>query len=580
MKTTPASSSTGEPARNATAPGQRYTHTEGTKILLHCEENGDAPNYVKSIDTYKEEKRPIFRQMFPVRTEPVNYDAEKGEVFVVSDLHIASGRNSAGVYRGTENFFADDSFGRFLEYAHTVKKTRSGTLLINGDVFDFLRVTEFPGKMKKVRWSKRAKYALKLQPLPKAVQPTQTAVDDEYEKWKTELEKVGIVKTSEDLQKSIAGAETKYGLGTEGYKTIYKLMLIRQGHPAFFDALSRWMERGNKLLLVKGNHDLELYWRDVRNYLRLILAEGIYSHGSKGSLDQILKTIVLPNVTFIDDSVVIDGDFYVEHGHRYDKFTMVLGNPVLKKNQNELNIPFGSFFNRYLVNRIELYYPFFDKVRPSGNVLPILIRENFPLALKVLFQHIPFMIRMMFTNVRYVWFMFHSVFWFILFLVGPLLIPLLIHPEIVSVLTPQSSAAGDGTGILSTILDQSKNVGLLILSYVLSRIVGWFQLEEPSSLDTFARRRYAGTTYRLMTMGHTHNPGEYLLDQQCSFYNTGTWIPVIDNSSAEVREDRTYTFLHLIRDNNGKLQPSDGGPLQRWNDDAGRGERQILIERK
>lgn len=103
--------------------------------------------------------------------------------------------------------------------------------------------------------------------------------------------------------------------------------------------------------------------------------------------------------------------------------------------------------------------------------------------------------------------MFHSVFWFVLFLAAPVLIPLVIHPVIISVFIGNDSAIGNGSGILSTIVGQSKNVGLLIVSYLLSRIVGWFQLEEPSSLDKFARQRYAGTPYRIMTMGHTHNPG-------------------------------------------------------------------------
>jgi hypothetical protein len=81
-------------------------------------------------------------------------------------------------------------------------------------------------------------------------------------------------------------------------------------------------------------------------------------------------------------------------------------------------------------------------------------------------------------------------------------------------------------------------------------------------------------------MGHTHNPGEYFLPESTTrFYNTGTWIPVIETSSAEVREDRMYTFLHLQREGD-RLQTAEGGLLQRWNDDAGRAEPQLLIERK
>ena len=83
-----------------------------------------------------------------------------------------------------------------------------------------------------------------------------------------------------------------------------------------------------------------------------------------------------------------------------------------------------------------------------------------------------------------------------------------------------------------------------------------------------------------MTMGHTHNPGEYLFYTDRRFYNTGTWIPIIEISTAEVREDKTYTFLHLTRDSEGKLQPPFERLLQRWNDDAVRADPQILVERK
>jgi UDP-2,3-diacylglucosamine pyrophosphatase LpxH len=47
------------------------------------------------------------------------------------------------------------------------------------------------------------------------------------------------------------------GLETDDYKSIYKLIQIRKGHTTFFNALAEWLHDGNKLLIVKGNHDLE-----------------------------------------------------------------------------------------------------------------------------------------------------------------------------------------------------------------------------------------------------------------------------------------------------------------------------------
>lgn len=547
-------------------------HNSISEILLACEENGTAPKYFVNAKTYQEQKSSFFGQSLPVRTEPIIYNSNGEEIFVVSDLHVASGRNDVGVYKGTENFFADDSFYRFLEYAR--KKVKNAILVINGDIFDFLRVTEIPGKEKKIRPAKKFKYFFRGKIL-KNINPSEKEVNNEFEEWMNELEKLGIKKSREELEKSISKKEEKYGLKTDDYKTIYKLIKIRHGHPAFFNALSVWLEQGNKLIIVKGNHDLELYWPAVRNYLRIIIAEGI-----KNDIEDALIKTVLPNITFIDDSIEIDKDFYVEHGHRYDKFCLVLNEPVLKTNLAQINIPFGSFFNRYLLNRIELFYPFLDNVRPSGNILPMLLRENFPLGLKVLLHHIPFLIRIMFKNFRYVRFMFHKIFWFAMAILIPVGLFIYFNPNLIGIIEGGISKIEETGGITTIIFQLAKSLILLFFSYLLARIVSWFQLTEPSSLDNFAKERFEGTNYRIMTMGHTHNPGEYVFKENQRFYNTGTWIPVIETSTADVREDKTYTFLHLIRDESGKLHPANDGLLQRWNDDAGRSEPQILVQRK
>ena len=553
-----------------------------TNILINCEESGLAPKYDVNKNTYREQKSSFFRQSLPLRTEPVKYNSNGEEIFVVSDLHLASGRNCAGVYQGTENFFADDSFLRFINYANKIKKTEKALLVINGDVFDFLRITDFPGKVKKNRFSKRFKQALKLNFLPKKKQQYIQDPEKKYKEWQEELEKIGIKKTKEELESSISKKEMKYGLKTNDYKTVYKLINIKKGHPAFFKALSKWMANGNKLLILKGNHDLEIYWLAVRNYIRLIIAEGIANENGNKSIEDMLEKIVLPGITFIDDSVVVDNDFYIEHGHRYDKFCMVLDNPVLKDNPSEINIPFGSFFNRYLLNRVELYYPFLDNVRPSGNVLSILLRENFAMGLAIISQYIPAFFKILLKELRYGWFMFNRTFWVILAVLLPFIIILIFDPGILCKIKDRFLKIQNSSDVISFILNQLKNFGTLIISYLLARLVAWLQLNEPSSLNEYARLRFENTDYKIMTMGHTHNPGEYIFNinnDNKRFYNTGTWIPVIENSTADIREDKTYTFLQLVRDEKANLQIANNG-LQRWNDDAGRAEPQILLERK
>jgi hypothetical protein len=119
------------------------------------------------------------------------------------------------------------------------------------------------------------------------------------------------------------------------------------------------------------------------------------------------------------------------------------------------------------------------------------------------------------------------------------------------------------------------------LSYFFARIVAAFQLVEPSSLDDYAQHvsRISRRNYPVMTMGHTHNPSASDPKTDDIFYNTGTWIPVIETTTLDVREDRMYTFLHLVRDASGHLAVSPHH-LQRWNDDDGRPDSQLLIRPK
>lgn len=566
---------------------------EISELLKHCEEK-EPHRYITDISTYKWKIR-LFRNTHPEHSEPVEYTCKDNEeIFVVSDLHISSGRNDSGVYPGTENFFADEQFARFLSYANRVKKAQKAILILNGDVFDFLRVTEYPGKIKKVTLLRKFRRIIRGKGVRKFSEGQYKKIketeEQEYLNWKEILCKVGIEINIEELQERVK-SEIKNGLKTNNYKSIWKLNFISKGHRNFFKALASWIKEGNKIFIVKGNHDLEWYYLSVRNYFRLLLAELLCKKKSENTVE-VLKKVVLPNIFFFDNSITIDNDFYVEHGHRYDKFTFVIDNPLLVTSKNikpqykqsiddELNIPFGSFFNRYLINKVELIYPFADNVRPTANILPMMIRERFPLALKILLDSRVLIYRIFKTlNGIYLRFMLNRVLWFAIAALVPLGFILYLNLDnfISYFFTPTSPAISRFGAFINNLIIST---ALLILAYVLSRIISWFQLKEPDSLADYAKEIFRiNPRYRIITMGHTHNPGEYKMSGEKRFYNTGTWIPIVEASSAEVREDKTYTFLHLERDEKGRLEVANKGLLQRWNDDAGRGEAQILIQRK
>lgn len=503
--------------------------SEIANLLINCEKNGPAPEYVRSDP---DNPKP-----------PIPIDSRGDEVFVVSDLHLADGQSEDGRYDGSENFFCDSSFRRFLNHAHGNLKSTNAILIINGDFIDFLRITYIPRE------------------------------DSQFLEWQQVLERIGIPKAIAELTSSISEKELTYGLKTQDYKSVLRLHIAVNGHAEFFESLAQWLGSGHRLIIVKGNHDLEWYWQAVRNYLRLTLARRLAAQSGTADIKDVLENRVLPNIRFIDDSLVIDEDIYIEHGHRYDKYAHVVGPSTLNDDQ-ELNIPFGSFFNRYLLNDIELNYPFLDNVRPSTNILPLLIRERLPLALKVLFKHVPFVFRIIPKG--YYRYMFRQVFWLFLLVIAPVLfiiwLILGMFGHGLDLLTTPSQPQSFLHKTVSTVLT---SIASLVISYALARVVGRLNLVEPGDLTKYAREKLAEkSSYRLATFGHTHNPDQFRENGRW-FFNTGTWIPIFEMSSAELRVDKTYSFLHLEVDASGKL----AGILKRWEDAAGRAEPAIVLKR-
>jgi len=404
--------------------------------------------------------------------------------------------------------------------------------------------------------------------------------DEDFTEWAGILADIG---TSQNiiagLRKCISKKEIKFGLKTHDYKSVWKVHVAVKGHENAFEALAWWLAQGHKLIIVKGNHDLELYWLAVRNYLRLVFAERVAKMRSQTVTHSLLQS-VLPNVTFIDDSVVIDKQIYIEHGHRYDKFTTVLGKPTIGKHNEEINIPFGSFFNRYLVNKLELKYPFYDNVRPQDNIIHMLMRDDFFMGLKVLFYYLPFAIRM--VRKRYLKYMLKPLSGYLFALGIPLLIALFLWGNrLLAMYNSLSSNAPQTTTMLGIAENYGvgllKDTAVLFLGYLLSRFIAHVQLDEPGSLlDPGKAKLRENKQYRCVTMGHTHNPEQYEEDGRW-YINTSTWIPVIESDSAALREDKTYAVLSLQRDANGLFNVL---PLQRWNDAAGRIEQLTIVEGK
>lgn len=460
----------------------------------------------------------------PYGTSEVVLYSEGRDIVVISDLHLASGTNTSGNFYGTENFFADNAFERFMQ--HIGGQPKQTVLIINGDFIDFLRITDYPKS------------------------------DHELENWQEILQAVGIDKSLQQLKESLGKKEREYGLKTNDYKSIWKLYKCANGHHKIFQQLAVWLIKGNTLIITKGNHDLEWYWPSVRKY---------FSH-----LMQKLGGSTTPSslpLYFVDDTLIIDNKIYVRHGHTYENDTEVKGEPTI--NAEELNLPFGSFFNRYLINRLELAYPFLDNVRPQQKILPILIRERFPLAIKVLLHYVPFTLLII---PKKLW---CHVFKYLFNIVIVLVLPLAITAYAIWK-DVDFSKLGNGGFVGQQLLALGKNFGFLFLSYIFGRLLAMARL---SSLPTFipiAKEIFQNRSFiEIVTFGHSHNPEQYAENEKF-YFNTGTWMPVYDLSIADVRMEKTYTYLLIQQDEGGIVRRQ----LLRWNDDALRADLMVLCEKK
>ncbi len=264
-------------------------------MLEECEESGKARPYLADEESNG--------SLDVLSTEEVG----GREIVVISDLHIAAGLDANWRYAGTENFFNDDAFARFIDHLLATPTETGRILVINGDFIDFIRIVRLPDS------------------------------DDDFEAWNDRLAELGQPQTPEMLRTSIVPKERRYGLRTHDYKSVWRLWRVIEGHPELFAALARWLDdERNRLVILKGNHDLEWLWLLVRNGLRLELARMIADDRAQRSkeeageaededIGEILQTRIFPHLHFIDDAVALDR-VYIEHGHRYDRLTNVVGN--------------------------------------------------------------------------------------------------------------------------------------------------------------------------------------------------------------------------------------------------------------
>ncbi|HOX24270.1 MAG TPA: hypothetical protein PLL30_00775 [Candidatus Krumholzibacteria bacterium] len=466
-------------------------------------------------------------------------------ILLASDLHLGPGHPGAdGVYDHSENFFAGEAFSNWLRRFAQEAPGAPGTLLVlDGDTFDFVRLGLAPR-------------------------------DRDYDAWSRRLASLGVALDADALRRAVDGSDRRYGLGSEEFKAVWKLDRVLDGHPEFLAALREWVGAGGRLLVLKGNHDLEMHWPRVRHALRQRICDGL------SDPDEAARRIA-----FVDDRIIV-ANLMIEHGHEHEPMTAVRGPAVLGRDRPQLRYPLGSFLNRYLINALERINPFLDNLKPVDEALLAILRRRPVHVVKLYVRGWKFVKRALAMR-RFG----DGPTWSILAgLVLPPLTVLLIaffvwRPEAWQAVAravpwlarPSVAVSGGILGVLSPVLlPYLIGAGLEIVRSLRPRrpldelaAAARKQLAEWSAVSPPWRRLYS-------VMGHTHRQDVHafpLGEREGYYLNTGTWIPLWSRERPDLAGRVFYSFLQLDLQDDGEYRHRS----LIWDDQAGAPRQAIIL---
>ena len=248
-----------------------------------------------------------------------------------------------------------------------------------------LQVAESPGQVRLPRWAEDRLKGQQPEAAMVADTPTEQGL---FLEAKPPSGRVRIGRWIEELRLRRRQRRTykqyQYDLFLKEEISVEKLLTIYRGHRRFFEALAWWVGQGHRLVIIAGNHDLEICWPAVQAKFKELLAMEYNqllarasvgappASGSEADMAAYHQRIDFSRQWFYYKP----GVFYAEHGSQYDNGNSSVNHLApfwQKEDETLLNPSFGSLGNP-IVASLEDAFPEWENAGTHGATLTYLIR--------------------------------------------------------------------------------------------------------------------------------------------------------------------------------------------------------------
>jgi UDP-2,3-diacylglucosamine pyrophosphatase LpxH len=155
-------------------------------------------------------------------------------------------------------------------------------------------------------------------------------------------------------------------------EAVDKLQAVQKAHAKTFRRMQEFTSRGNRLVVLAGNHDVEMIFEEVqREFIRLIAGDNTAS--KKGIVFPVEKSQGAAPPNWNRPLSYCRAGVHIEHGNQYDWTNSFDHSRIFASEERGLlDLPLGSHFVYDIFNDIVPKYSFVDKIRPQSAAIRLL----------------------------------------------------------------------------------------------------------------------------------------------------------------------------------------------------------------